>query len=135
MIERTVFNRQMAIIAEIHRYVVSGPTIDEYYALLSPRMTTAQFVTIARRLEVSGSFWPKPAEFIPPVAERLGVDALDEAAHLEGLSPGVREPVLLPGSVRTGKMDNRGKLVQPKEIASKIGDIMPSVLPTREGAA
>lgn len=135
MIDRTVFNRQMAVLAEIHRYVVSGPTIDEYYVILSPRMTTDQFVAMARRLATTGNFWPKPGEFIPPQHERLGVEALDAAAQAEGLSPGVREPVLLPGSVRTGEMDKRGKLKGTKQIASKISDIVPTAMPKREGAA
>ncbi|HXE84710.1 MAG TPA: hypothetical protein VN513_15395 [Gemmatimonadales bacterium] len=88
MIDRAVFNRQIAVLAEIHRHVLSGPTIDEYYALLSPRMTTEQFVKMARRIEMSaGGFWPKPAEFLPPVHERLGAEQLALEAKREGLLP------------------------------------------------
>lgn len=99
MIDRAVFNRQIAILAEMHRHVLSAPTIDEYYALLSPRMTTEQFVRMARRLEMAGGFWPKPGEFLPPVAERSGSDALIAAAQREGLLPAGSHRAQLPAKV------------------------------------
>lgn len=100
MIDRAVFNRQIAVLAEMHRHVLSGPTIDEYYALLSPRMTTEQFVKMARRIEMSaGGFWPKPAEFLPPMHERLGPQQLALEAHREGLFPASQSRVReLPAS-------------------------------------
>lgn len=100
MIDRTTFNRQIAVMAEIHRHVLSAPTIDEYYALLSPRMTTEQFVRMARRIEMSaGGFWPKPAEFLPPVAERLGAEQLALAASREGLLARSQQLAQLPARV------------------------------------
>ena len=95
MIDRAIFNRQIAVMSEMHRHVLSGPTIDEYYLLLSPRMTTEQFVKMARRIEMStGGFWPKPAEFLPPVSERLGTDQLAAEAKREGLTSGATVKLL-----------------------------------------
>ena len=100
MIDRAVFNRQIAVLAEMHRHVLSGPTIDEYYALLSPRMTTEQFVQMCRRLEMSAkAFWPLPGDFLPPPQERLGTAELDAAARLEGLPVPQRAAALPSGPV------------------------------------
>ena len=100
MIDRAVFNRQIAVLAEMHRHVLSGPTIDEYYALLSPRMTTEQFVQMCRRLEMSAkAFWPLPGDFLPPPQERLGTAELDAAARLEGLPVPQRTAALPSGPV------------------------------------
>jgi len=97
VIDRAVFNRQIAVMAEIHRHVLSAPTIDEYYALLSPRMTTEQFVKMARRIEMSaGGFWPKPAEFLPPINERASVEQLLAAAQREGLLSAGEQRAQLP---------------------------------------
>lgn len=94
MIDRKVFNRQIAILAEIHRHELSEPVIDEYYLLLTLRMTTDQFVRMARRLEMSPkAFWPLPGEFLPPVHERLGATELEAQAKAEGLTSG--QPVTL----------------------------------------
>lgn len=65
MIDRSIFNHQIAILAEMHRYDLSAPTIDEYYRLLSAHLSTAQFLAACDALAVDRSgFWPKPGAFL-----------------------------------------------------------------------
>lgn len=65
MIDRTAFNHHIAILAEMHRYAISAPTIDEYYRLLSEHLTTAQFVIACDALALDrNGFWPKPGAFL-----------------------------------------------------------------------
>ena len=95
MIDRKVFNNEIAVLAEMHRHELSEPTIDRYYDLLTGRMTTAQFEQVCRRLAMSPkAFWPLPADFLPPVHERLGVAELESQARTEGLVSGAAVKLL-----------------------------------------
>ena len=96
MIDRDVFNRHIAVLAELYRHDLSLPVIEVYYALLSARLTTEQFVAAARRVAMSERFWPAPGLFLPPVHERLTVEELDAQAVREGLPVPVRQPLALP---------------------------------------
>jgi len=95
MIDRRTFDVEIAVLAEMYRHDISGPTIDRYYDLLSPRMSTAAFRTVCRRHAMTpGGYWPKPADLVPPLHERETRDQLEAAALREGL--GALAPAAAP---------------------------------------
>lgn len=100
MIDRRIFDVEIAVLAEMYRHDISGPTIDRYYELLSPRMSTAAFRTVCRRHAMTpGGFWPKPADLVPPVHERETREQLDAAALREGLGGLAASAAAVPGRV------------------------------------
>lgn len=94
MIDREQFNAWITVICESHRHTLTPPTIAAYYDLLSPRMTTDQFVQQARRhLATAGAFFPKPGDLMVPVMDLKTVAELEQQARVEGLTSG--QPVTL----------------------------------------
>ena len=68
MIDPHTFAMKMAVLAEVHRYEYSDVTAQEYYRLLSPRMTTEQFTAAVDALMLDGSkYWPKPGAFLEAI--------------------------------------------------------------------
>lgn len=95
MIERQQFNAWITVICESHRHLLSPPTIAAYYDLLSPRMTTEQFVTMARRhLATPGAFFPKPGDLMPAIMDLKPASELEAQAKAEGLTSGATVKLL-----------------------------------------
>lgn len=102
MINRSVFDREMGILADCFHHDVAAPTLDRYYELLSPRMTTAQFAAACRRASMTpGGFWPKPGDLLPPIHERRTLSELEAAATQEQLPAGTAPLRLTAGHVVT----------------------------------
>ena len=80
MIDKSQFSYWLAAIGDrmTPPKVLTPPTIAEYYSLLSPRMTTESFVVMAKRLFAESTFFPKPADFLPPQAPNLEAAAVYE---------------------------------------------------------
>jgi hypothetical protein len=78
MIDKPTFSYWLALIGDrmTPPKVLTPPTIAEYYKLLSPRMETAEFVATATKLFAEATYFPKPAEFLPPQAPNLEAAAV-----------------------------------------------------------
>lgn len=95
MIDREQFNAWITVLCEAHRHTLTPPTIAAYYDLLSPRMTTEQFVQQARRhLVTAGAFFPRPGDLMVPVLELKTVAELEAQAKAEGLTSGATVKLL-----------------------------------------
>jgi hypothetical protein len=68
--------------------VLTPPTIAEYYKLLSPRMTTPEFEVMAAKLFAETTYFPRPADFLPPQAPNLaGAAVYEKLRELAEKSP------------------------------------------------
>lgn len=78
MIDKKKFGYWLAAIGDrmTPPKVLTPPTIAEYYKLLSPRMSTEEFEVVARKLFSEATYFPKPAEFLPPQAPNLEAAAV-----------------------------------------------------------
>ena len=78
MIEREVFTREMALLAERFTRTLSAPVAARYYETLSANLTTLEFAVAARILFDEETFWPAPARFIEAVKPSGEAAAQDE---------------------------------------------------------
>lgn len=90
MIDKDTFSYWLAAIGDrmTPPKVLTPPTIGEYYKLLSPRMSTPEFVAAATKLFSETTFFPSPREFLPPQAPNLAASAVyDQLRKLAERSP------------------------------------------------
>lgn len=65
MLDKRVFLREMAVLAELYnRPALSEVLIARYYEFLSTRLSTAEFEAAARRVFEEERFWPAPVTFV-----------------------------------------------------------------------
>jgi len=64
MLDRTVFLREMALLADRFGRDASPETIGRYYDTLRERVSTSEFEAAARFVFDNDSFWPSPARFV-----------------------------------------------------------------------
>jgi hypothetical protein len=66
-LDRTVFTREIALLAERFNRDLTGPVIALYYDMLSHQLSTDEFTQACRALFFGGTFFPRPAELIHAV--------------------------------------------------------------------
>lgn len=107
MLDRTVFLREMAVLAELfNRPALSEVLIGRYFEFLSTRLTTEEFEAAARRIFEEERFWPAPVTFVlavkgDPKAEGEAAWNALVAAASRG-DAGAVTPAMLAGLRRIG---------------------------------
>lgn len=93
-IDKTVFLREMALLAELfNRPQLSEPLVARYYEHLSAHLTTSEFQDAAKAIFTGDQFWPTPARFLhaakgdPAQLARQEWDRLLEDAAKGQLAP------------------------------------------------
>lgn len=93
-IDKTVFLREMALLAELfNRPQLSEPLVARYYEHLSAHLTTSEFQDAAKAIFTGDQFWPTPSRFLhaakgdPAQLARQEWDALLQAAAKGELAP------------------------------------------------
>ena len=64
MLDKRVFMREMAMLAERFGRTVSEPVLLRYYDILAAGLTTADFERAAYEVFRDDQFWPAPARFL-----------------------------------------------------------------------
>lgn len=78
MIDEGIFRNEWAVLCErFGKYDGSRVIAKRYFEHLSPRLSTEEFVSAARKLFAESEFFPKPADFVEAVGR--GGRALAEA--------------------------------------------------------
>ena len=97
MLDRAVFLREMALLADRFGRDVSPETIGRYYDTLRERVSTDEFEVAARFVFDNDSFWPSPARFAEVARGNAREDAEREWVRLLGsCSRGDRNVLLSP---------------------------------------
>ena len=97
MLSKTVFLREMAMLADRFGRDVSPEVIGRYFDTLRERLSTEEFEASARFVFDHDSFWPSPARFVEVVRGNAKEDAEREwQMLLSACSRGDRGVLLSP---------------------------------------
>lgn len=100
MLNKQVFAREMAILADRFGRSVSNPVLNSYYEALSNSLTDEEFIGAAKRIFNESQFWPSPSEFVDKARGRV-----EDAAQLEWMEVmgGIAEDRKFTGLTPSGK--------------------------------
>jgi hypothetical protein len=75
VIDKSIFGREMTLLADRFNRDISKPVIARYFEFLNAHLATDEFVAAARVVFDHDQFWPAPVRFL----EAAGVDPKSEA--------------------------------------------------------